>query len=55
MLDAQTTAIASTARVEDDGLIDPRDTRRVVAFALDICRAGDRRELTPNTFGIARF
>ncbi len=55
MLDAKTTALASTARMEDDGLIDPRDTRHVVAYALDICRAGDRRRLNPNTFGIARF
>jgi geranyl-CoA carboxylase beta subunit len=55
LLDAQTTALASTARMEDDGLIDPRDTRRVLAYVLDICRAADRRKLRSNTFGIARF
>ncbi|RMF33243.1 MAG: acyl-CoA carboxylase subunit beta [Alphaproteobacteria bacterium] len=54
-MDRQTTALASTARMEDDGLIDPRDTRRVVAFALDICRAADRRRLNPNSFGVARL
>ncbi|MDK3071824.1 carboxyl transferase domain-containing protein [Sedimentitalea sp. JM2-8] len=54
-MDSQTTAIASTARVEDDGLIDPRDTRRVLAYVLDICREADRRDLRSNTFGIARF
>ena len=54
-LDSQTTALASTARMEDDGLIDPRDTRRVVAYVLDICRDADARSLRENTFGIARF
>lgn len=54
-MDAQTTALASTARMEDDGLIDPRDTRRVLAYVLDICRDAEARALRPNTFGIARF
>ena len=27
----------STARLWDDGVIDPRDTRRVLALALDAC------------------
>jgi geranyl-CoA carboxylase beta subunit len=54
-MDSQTTAIASTARLEDDGLIDPRDTRRVLAYVLDICREADRRAPRTNTFGIARF
>jgi len=30
MLEQQTTALASTARMEDDGLIDPRDTRKIL-------------------------
>ena len=55
MMDSQTTALASTARMEDDGLIDPRDTRRVLAYVLDICRAANRRDLKANSFGIARF
>jgi geranyl-CoA carboxylase beta subunit len=54
-MDSQTTALASTARMEDDGLIDPRDTRRILAYALDICRVSEQRTLSPNTFGIARF
>ncbi len=54
-LDARTTALASTARMEDDGLIDPRDTRKVVAYVLDICAAAARRTTAPNTFGTARF
>lgn len=55
MLESQTTALASTARLEDDGLIDPRDTRTILAFVLDVCREGDQRATRTNTFGIARF
>ncbi|MBX3249356.1 MAG: acyl-CoA carboxylase subunit beta [Myxococcales bacterium] len=33
-IDAQSTALYATARVWDDGIIDPRDTRTVVALAL---------------------
>ena len=54
-MESQTTALASTARMEDDGLIDPRDTRRILAFVLEICSAAEKRALRPNTFGIARF
>ena len=48
-------ALANTARVWDDGNIDPSDTRAIVAYVLDICREADRREVNTNTFGIARF
>lgn len=54
-MDSQTTALASTARMEDDGLIDPRDTRRVLGLVLDLCREAERRKLRPNSFGVARF
>jgi geranyl-CoA carboxylase beta subunit len=54
-MDSQTTALASTARMEDDGIIDPRDTRRVLALTLDICRVAGSRKLRPSTFGVARF
>lgn len=54
-MESQTTALASTARMEDDGLIDPRDTRRILGFVLEICSAAEKRALRPNTFGIARF
>lgn len=55
MLDAQTTALMSSARLEDDGLIDPRDTRDVLAFVLETCREAEARRLRPNTFGVARL
>jgi geranyl-CoA carboxylase beta subunit len=55
MLESQTTALACTARMEDDGLIDPRDTRTILAFVLDVCREAEQRDTRKNTFGIARF
>ncbi|MEY1661744.1 acyl-CoA carboxylase subunit beta [Isoalcanivorax beigongshangi] len=54
-LDSQSSALYGTARLWDDGLIDPRDTRQVVAFVLDLCREAARRPLNPNTFGVARL
>ncbi len=48
-------ALANTARLWDDGLIDPRDTRSILAFVLDICRETRVREVRSNTFGIARM
>jgi geranyl-CoA carboxylase beta subunit len=38
----------------DDGLIDPRDTRRVLALALALCDESARRTLNPMQFGVAR-
>jgi geranyl-CoA carboxylase beta subunit len=52
--DSQTPAIHHSARVLDDGVIDPRDTRRVVALCLSICRAARTRRLRPLSFGVAR-
>jgi geranyl-CoA carboxylase beta subunit len=54
-LDKGSTALYGTARLWDDGLIDPRDTRKVLGFLLDICQESDRRELRANTFGVARM
>ncbi len=54
-LDGQSTALYGTARMWDDGLIDPRDTRKILALLLDICRDADQRKLMSNTFGVARF
>jgi geranyl-CoA carboxylase beta subunit len=38
----------------DDGIIDPRDTRRVLALALALCDEAQRRTLHPIQFGVAR-
>jgi geranyl-CoA carboxylase beta subunit len=44
-----------SARLFDDGIIDPRDTRRVLAFTLSICREERARKPSTNTFGVARM
>ena len=54
-IDRESGALYSTARLWDDGIIDPRDSRRVLAFALATCGEAERRTLRPNTFGVARF
>ncbi|MBJ92895.1 MAG: acetyl-CoA carboxylase carboxyltransferase subunit [Rickettsiales bacterium] len=54
-LDAEAGALFGTARIWDDGLIDPRDTRRVLAFALATAMEAESRPLRANSFGVARF
>jgi geranyl-CoA carboxylase beta subunit len=54
-LDAEAGALFATARLWDDGVIDPRDTRRVLATALAICREAEARRLRQSTFGVARL
>jgi geranyl-CoA carboxylase beta subunit len=54
-LDQESTAIFGTARLWDDGVIDPRDTRRVLGLCLDLAREASARKLRPNRFGVARM
>ena len=53
-VEAQSTALFATARLWDDGIIDPRDTRRVLCLCLAIAAEGEARTLRPNAFGVAR-
>jgi geranyl-CoA carboxylase beta subunit len=53
--DRESTALYATAHLWDDGIIDPRDTRRVLAFTLSIARESMVRPLNPITFGVARM
>jgi geranyl-CoA carboxylase beta subunit len=50
----QTGVLATSARLLDDGVIDPRDTRAVLAEVLAICREAEARRLRPVQFGVAR-
>jgi 3-methylcrotonyl-CoA carboxylase beta subunit len=50
--DDQSRALYSTARLWDDGIIDPRDTRRVLAIALAACRVAP---LEPVGYGVFRM
>ncbi|NWD47091.1 geranyl-CoA carboxylase subunit beta [Pseudomonas gingeri] len=54
-LDSQSTALYGTANLWDDGLIDPRDTRTLLGYLLDICHEAEARPLHANSFGVARF
>jgi geranyl-CoA carboxylase beta subunit len=51
----ESTALFATARLWDDGIIDPRDSRRVIGFCLATCREAQDRALHPNSFGVARL
>ncbi|MGD0564242.1 MAG: carboxyl transferase domain-containing protein [Roseiarcus sp.] len=54
VFDVQTDAFATSARLLDDGIIDPRDTRAVLAQTLAICREAERRAPQPMQFSVAR-
>jgi geranyl-CoA carboxylase beta subunit len=54
-LDKESTALFGTARLWDDGIIDPRDTRRVLSLCLAVSGEARSRTLRNNTFGVARF
>jgi len=52
--DRQSDAFYTSGRLLDDGVIDPRDTRRVLGLAFDLCRVAEGRSLRPVQFGVAR-
>lgn len=54
-LDQESMALFGTARLWDDGIIDPRDTRRILGLCLTMAAEAEQRTLHPNTFGVARF
>ena len=54
-MEVESTALFGTARLWDDGIIDPRDTRAVLSSCLTIAAEADARTLRPSTFGIARM
>jgi len=54
-LDAGSTSLFGTARIWDDGIIDPRDTRRVLGYVLSICNEAKYRTLNGSKFGVARL
>ena len=54
-LDSESAALFGSARLWDDGIIDPRQTRRILGICLAITREAELRTLRPNTFGVARL
>ena len=51
----ESTVLFSTARLWDDGVIDPRDTRWILGFCLATCQEAESRRLRPSSFGVARL
>ncbi len=51
---AQMDALYTSARLLDDGIIDPRDTREVLATVMAISREAERRRPRPIQFAVAR-
>jgi geranyl-CoA carboxylase beta subunit len=52
--ESQTSVFTTSARLLDDGVIDPRDTRAVIAQVLSICRDAELRRPQPMQFSVAR-
>ncbi len=52
--EAQAGVLHTSARLLDDGIVDPRDTRRLLAFLLDTCAQASARTLRASSFGVAR-
>ncbi|RAO78146.1 acyl-CoA carboxylase subunit beta [Dyella jiangningensis] len=50
----QSDAFTLSGRLLDDGVIDPRDTRKVLACALAVCDEARRRVVRPIQFAVAR-
>jgi geranyl-CoA carboxylase beta subunit len=50
----QSDVFHTSGRLLDDGVIDPRDTRKVLACVLAVCEEARRRVLRPVQFGVAR-
>jgi geranyl-CoA carboxylase beta subunit len=55
MFEAQADAFYTSGLLLDDGVIDPRDTRAVLAFCLDTCAEAEQKQLRPMQFGVARM
>ena len=53
--ESQADAFYTSGQMLDDGVIDPRDTRAVLAQCLDMCADARQRELVPLQFGIQRM
>ena len=52
---AQEDAFYTSGRMLDQGVIDPRDTRKILGFLLDVIWEREHRKLQPNAFGIGRM
>lgn len=51
----QESAFYTSGQMLDMGVIDPRDTRKIIGLALDTCREARTRVVRTNAFGIGRM
>lgn len=54
IFDSQADAFYTSGRMLDQGVIDPRDTRKVIGFCLETCWEAKHRTVQPNSFAVAR-
>ena len=55
LFDSQSDAFYTSGHMLDDGMIDPRDTRKTLGFLLQTVWEARNRSVKPNSFGIARL
>ena len=55
MFDSQSDAYYTSGHMMDDGMIDPRDSRKTLGFLLETVWETRHRTVRPNSFGIARM
>jgi geranyl-CoA carboxylase beta subunit len=55
LFEQQADAFHTSGLLLDDGVIDPRDTRAVLAFCLDTLAEAEAKTLRPLQFGVARM
>jgi len=55
IFDSQASAFYTSGHLLDDGVIDPRDTRKLLGLLLSIVTEGRTRTVRPNNFGVARL
>jgi geranyl-CoA carboxylase beta subunit len=55
MFDSQSSAFYTSGHMMDDGMIDPRETRKTLGFLLETVCETRHRTVRPNSFGIARM
>ena len=55
VFDSQASAFYTSGHMQDDGMIDPRDTRNTLGFLLETVWESRHRTPRPNSFGIARM
>jgi geranyl-CoA carboxylase beta subunit len=55
MFESQSDVFVTSGMVLDDGIIDPRDTRQVLAQVLSMCKEASTRKTNPIQFSVARM